>query len=170
MYTEPRETTQDGESHKNEASNDSIFRHLVSLPELSGITHNNYYGMGASGWRGGVRVQPKEKRTINPYRDPFLVINGNPSVQRHHGLTTLWGLLGGLLIYLAPPMRKPSLGCTSWGGRIQVAPCINPSNNCSSNQDALEHKGSGPNTSLQRQPPKSTRTFITWKGILQSCS
>ena len=75
MYTEPRETTQDGESHKSEASNDSIFRHLVSLPEL--FTHNNYYGMGASGWRGGVRV-PRRKRTVNP-KDPFLVINGNSS-------------------------------------------------------------------------------------------
>ena len=61
---------------------------------------------------------------------------------------------GGLLIYLAPPMRKPSLGCTSWGGRIQVAPCINPSNNCSSNQDTLEHKGSGQKQVCRGNPPK----------------
>ena len=74
--------------------------------------------MGASGWRGGVRVQPKEKRTINPYRDPFLVINGNPSIQRHHGLTTLWGLLGGVTNLFSAPNEETQLGVHFLGRSI----------------------------------------------------
>ena len=112
--------------------------------------------------------------------DPFLVISGNSPKQRHHGLTTLWGLLGGLLINFSAPKRNPSLGCSSWEFKPKWRPCINPSclgctlgevepkrhpsTNCSPSRCTWTY-GSGRYTSTEKNPPiKKDKNFHYLEG------
>ena len=108
--------------------------------------------MGASGWRGGVRV-PRRKRTVNP-KDPFLVINGNSSKPVTPWINHPMGPTGWGYQFIPAPLR----GIPAWGALLgEVEPkwhhVLTQAKDCSSNQDALESKDSGQKYVYRENPP-----------------
>ena len=86
--------------------------------------------------------------------------------QRPHGLTTLWGLLGGVTKSFCAPKGDPRLGVHFLGRSNPSGDhVLTQATTCSSSQDTLENFSGQQGMSTEKPPDKKHKNFHYSEGV-----